>query len=261
MADTIIYPTVLEIQTYISPYYIVKSGGIPDFRTLSSMPTQWIRKCGGQDYSNERQLYRIAVTEAYNKFGVCMTYYIVSFDINYDKIYGEDNDRRFIRKFDVMAYYPLNTEEKMWTRFAIEGIDNFSVFISKDHFREACTYGQQLVPGNIGKDTYSTYVPKTGDVIRSQYNDYLYEIITVKEESMMIHLNKRYVWELIIHPFRDNHTILSQDTSASMEEIDDYTDKKNEIFNIDNEITSADNDAKYDQEPNEKPTRDLFGGF
>jgi hypothetical protein len=161
----------------------------------------------------------------------------------------------------VMAYYPLNTEEKMWTRFAIEGIDNFSVYISKDHYREACTLGQNLVPGNIGIGTYSTYVPKTGDLIRSQYNDFLYEIMTVKEEAMMVHLSKRYVWELIIKPYKDSHDKLDSTTSASMEEISGYVDNKNDIFNIKDFVTSKVAPVNYVDQPTDKTKRFPNGGW
>jgi hypothetical protein len=278
MADIIIEPTTLSatysipdvtipiylnpsiMTLYVSPYYTVKSGGIPNWNTLSNMPNEWIRKCGGKDYSNEKQLYRKAVTEAYNRFGICMTYYIVSYDTAYDKIWGEDNDRRFVRKFDIMAYYPLNTEEKMWTKFAIQGIDNFSIFVSKDHFREACTYGNTVVPGNIGPDTYSTYVPKVGDVIQSKYNDYLYEVVTVKEESMMFHLDKHYVWELIVNPYKDMHLRLDAVTSASMNNLSADMNIA-DIFNIEQIVASAVSAVEYTPRSREMPPRDPFGGW
>jgi hypothetical protein len=95
-ALTIVYPTASSIEFYVSSYYQISAGGIPNYKDISKMPTQWLRKCNGQNYDNERKLYRKLTTEAYNKFGVCMTYYVVSYDTQYDKIYGEDNDRSLL---------------------------------------------------------------------------------------------------------------------------------------------------------------------
>jgi hypothetical protein len=260
--EGVLYQDLLTSAYNISPYYKIKAGGIPNYTLASNMPNQWLRKGDGQDYSNERQLYRSLVTEAYNRHGVPMTFYVVSFDItNCDKIYGEDNSRQFVRKFDVMVFYPLQTEEKLWTKFALEGVDNFSIFISKDHFREACTYGQQLVPGNIGENTYAKYVPKTGDIIRSKYNSFMYEIVSVKEESMMVHLNKGYVWECVIHPFIDDHSKLNPITSASMAEIGSFVDKSFDLFDIKDVVTSAVENINYQPKIGERLPRDLNSGW
>lgn len=259
LVGTTVRPSSVILEFYVSPYYTVNAGGIPNYRDISKMPTVWLRKCNGHDYENERRLYRKVLTESYNKFGVCMTYYMVSYDTQYDRIWGEDNDRRFIRKFDVMCYFPLQTEEKLWTKFSIEGQDNFSMFCSKDHFRAACTYGQQQVRGNIGKNTYSTYVPKTGDVIQSKYNSYLYEILTVKEESMMMHLNKKYTWELIVKPYLNESISLDTDTSASMGSVSANTGGI-DIFDISQDAISAAVPVNYDPKSCERdPQLPYFG--
>jgi hypothetical protein len=261
MADTVVVPDSSVIEFYVSPYYTVQAGGVPNWDAGDDMPDQWIRKCDGQDYNNERELYRDLVTEAYNRFGVCMTFYVLSYDTQYDKIYGEDNDRRFVRKFDIMAFYPLQTEEKLWTKFAVAGVDEFSLFVSKDHFREASTYGDAKAPGNIGPNTYPVYIPKNGDVVQSQYNGYLYEIANVKEEAMMIHLNKRYVWEFVVRPFMDEHLSLDPVTSAAMSEVAKFINVKPDIFDVHNEAISAAAAVAYTPKSCERPPRDPFGGW
>lgn len=257
---TVVVPSTSFFTLYFSPYFTIKAGGIPNYNAKSAMPTVWMRKCGGIDYSNERKLYRKMLTEVYNKFGVCTTYYIVSYDTQYDKIWGEDNDRRFIRKFSFMSYYPLNTEEKMWTKFAIEGIDQFSMFSSKDHFRRASTYGNTLVQGNIGPGTYPSYIPKTGDVVQSGYNDYLYEITAVKEESMMSLLNKNYAWELIVRPYKDYNLRFDPATSASMSSISADV-AGTDIFGITDIISTAISAAEYAPKSCERNPRDPYAGW
>ncbi len=258
--ETIVSPASSMLEFYVSPYYKISSGGIPNYRDISKMPTLWLRKCNGHDYENERKLYRKLVTEAYNKFGVCMTYYIVSYDTQYDRIWGEDNDRRFIRRFDIMCYFPLQTEEKMWTKFAIEGIDNFSIFSSKNHFRTASTYGHTLVAGNIGRNTYPIYVPKDGDIIQSKYNKYLYEITNVKEESMMMHLSKTYTWEFVIKPFMDEHLSFDSATSASMSNIHSFVDT-NDILGINSDVQSAFSAIEYAPKSCERDSGAGSGGL
>lgn len=258
---TEVTPDASSLDLYVSPYYEVYAGGIPNYLDSSDMPNEWLRKCDGQDYDNERELHRDFVTEAYNKFGICMTYYIVSYDTKYDRIWGEDNNRRFIRKFEFMAFYPLQQEEKMWTKFGINGLDEFSIYVSKDHYREACTYGQSQVRGNIGKSTYPVYVPKTGDVVQSMFNSYLYEIVNVKEESMMIHLNKRYTWELIVRPYMDEFISMDADTSASMGTISAFSNVIPDIFDIKNDVISAAEPINYEPKSCERPARDPFSGW
>jgi len=101
-----------------------------------------------------------------------MEYYQTSYDTSYDYLFGEDNNRRFIKKFDFMVLYELPREDKMWTKFGIEGLDNFSMYCAKRHFRAA-----SKSPGG-GPEV----IPRIGDIIMAKYNDYVYEITEVAEE-------------------------------------------------------------------------------
>lgn len=154
-----------------------------------------------QGYRQEKTLFSLFTTEAYNMHGVPMYYYVTTYDTNYEKIWGEDNNRRFVRKFKVMAYYELPPEDKVWNKFGIEGLDRFSLFISKRHFNCASQYG-----GN------SIYIPKMADIIMADYNRYIYEITEVKEESGMFLQSKQYVWELIVKPFQDEQISMTDFT-------------------------------------------------
>ena len=259
-------PTIVNLDAssmmlYSSPYFQIQAGSIPNFLDTDDMPTQWLRKCDGMNYDSEREMYRDLTTEVYNKHGICMTYYVTTYDTQYDRIWGEDNNRRFSRKFEFMAFYPLQSEEKMWTKFAVQGVDEFSIYISKDHYREACTYGQPKVRGNIGKNTYDIIVPKEGDVVQSMFNNYLYEIANVKEEAMMIHLNKRYVWELVVRPYMDEHISLDADTSASMGTISAFTNTNPDILNISDVVIAADIPVAYVPKSCERASSNPFNGW
>jgi len=220
----------------------------------------YITKCS-PTYNNERRLFDYFLVESYNHHGVCMTYYIASYNKNYDKIWGEDNYRFFERKFNFMAFYSLPREEKMWSKFGIPGMDRFSIFSSKLHFRDASTFGFNSVKGNIGQGTYPTYIPKMGDIIRSKYNNYLYEIVELKEEIGMYLLSKQHVWEFIVAPYKDEHISLSATTSTSMNEISAYTNKSSDIFNISSVIDTKKVPVKYVPKSGEHPNNDPFANW
>jgi hypothetical protein len=232
----------------MSLYGKVSAGGIPNYDQYDNMPTIWMRKCGGQDYSNEVNLYKKLLTESFNRHGVCMEYFITSYNKDYDKVFGEDMNRSFIRKFDIMAWYKLPAENRSWTRFDIEGLDDIVVHISKDHFAAASTYSDQRVAGNIGRGTFPPHIPQVGDIIRAKYNDFLYEVVERKETAMLLHLNKHFCWSLTLSTYRDEHLSMSATTSASMDSIADFVDQPSsaDIFNIKDIIVSANEDIKYD---------------
>ena len=224
---------------------------MPSYLDYDKVPNQWFTKTkradGSDPYANERELFDLWITEAYNKMGVTLTYYAVSFDTSYDKLFGEDNDRRIARKFDFMAFYSLPREEKLWSKFGIEGMDSFSMFVSKRHFNTVSQY-------DFAKDdptTYNSYTPKIGDIINSQYNNYYYEITDVKEEAGMFLLSKQHVWELIVKPFRNEHFNLSASTSADMGAIGTIIDTE-DPFNVKDFIKDNKDEVIYNPPPTEK---------
>ena len=226
------------------------------------IPNEYITKCVNSsyigsvgNYNNERELYDLMITEAYNKHGVCMDFYITSFDTNYDKIWGEDNDRRYIRRFQLMVFYTLPQEEKLWTTFGIEGLDSFNMQVSKRHFWIASQYDYNQTNPNA----YSPYVPKTGDFIFAKYNKYIYEIVEVKEESMMNLLSKQHAWQFLVKPFKDKKIATTAATSASP--IADYTNKKTDIFDITQTINNKKNAVNYNPKPTEKNSQDPFASW
>lgn len=87
-------------------------------------------------YNNERKLYDLLITEAYNFHGITMSYYILSYDIDKDRIFGEDNDRVILRSFDVQAYAELPNDKKSFSIMGMMNQDIFHLFISMKHFAD-----------------------------------------------------------------------------------------------------------------------------
>lgn len=228
----------------------------------SDIPNEYITKCVNSsyagsvgNYNNERELFDLMVTEAYNKHGVCMDYYITSFDKSYNKIWGEDNNRRFIRRFQIMAFFNLPREEKLWTKFGLEGMDSFNMYVSKRHFWEA----SQFDDIQTNPQAFDPYIPRAGDYIFSKYNKFIYEIVEVKDEIMMNLLSKQHVWELMVKPFKDEKIAVTAATSASP--IADFTNKKTDKFDITQTIDDKKIPVKYAPKPTECDNNDPFGNW
>jgi len=235
------------------------SGNYLDY---SDIPNDYITKCKVSNYegsvgnyNNERELFDVMVTEAYNKHGVCMDFYVTSYDKNYDKIWGEDNARNFVRRFEVMAFFNLPREERLWSKFGIEGMDSFSMYVSKRHFWEASRYDDLQTDSTA----YEPYIPKVGDYIYSKFNKYIYEIVEVKDEVMMNLLSKQHVWEFLVKPFKDEKIATSPLTSAAP--IADYTNQTTDKFDVTGTIDEKKDDVNYNPPGTECDSNDPFGSW
>jgi hypothetical protein len=171
---------------------------ITDFEEYDFMPNEMFKKTGNL-YDNERELYSILQMESFNIKGTPVEYLAISYDVEYNKIWGEDNDRNYLSAFDVMAYYELPQETEMWTKYSIEGIDVFHMFINKLHFNKI-SGGSGIFPLDGG------YSPKIGDLIRSVYNNFYYEIVNVNHTEEMF-LQFKHSWDLIVKPFKNERNI------------------------------------------------------
>jgi hypothetical protein len=208
----------------------------------TNIGTTWISKSSPL-YNQERRLFSNILTEAYNMRGITLDYYITSYDTSYDSIFGEDNNRRFIRTFKFRGFYTLPKEEKLWSKFGIEGLDQFSIYVSKLHFR----------------DNSQNYIPRIGDILIANYNKYIYEIVDVKEESAQYLLSKQHSWEFIVKQFKDERVQTTAATSGTY--IQDYTNKSNDIFDIKVPVETKNEEIKYVPRRIEKPSNDPFNGW
>ena len=195
-------------------------------------------------YDNDRELAAMLNMEKWNMFGVKINYFKTTYDVKKDKVFGEDTNRHIITQWDIMSYFQLPKENKVWSKFGIEGINNFSMYISKIHFTEC---------------TKSDYHPKIGDLILTPYNNVLYEIVDVRDEAPMFLLSKQYTWELVVKRAKiENELSVSPLLSASpitqFYDIDD-------MFDITNDIDIEKEDIIYNPEPGEQPNKDPFGNW
>lgn len=221
----------------------------------TNMPNNWISK-HLNSYNSERRLFDKLISESIKQHGVCLYYYVTTWDTSYDKIWGEDNNRRFERYFQFNGFYTLPREDKTWSKFGITGMDTFSIFVAKLHFDTVSRYNY-----NRTSKMYQPYIPKVGDIVMADYNKHIYEITEVKEEVGMFLLSKQHMWEFVVRPYKDEHIDMSPDTSATMGYMQNYSGRNTDNEDIKTEIDINKNDIKYTPKNNEMGSNDPFAGW
>lgn len=166
------------------------------------MPNGWIQKATS-GYNNERELYEVLQMEAFNNYGVQMVYYPIS--LSADKLFGEQNARTIMRRFDFMAYYELPNEGKKVGVIGITGEDNFPVFISITHFNYASKFDSFGTSG-----VYELYVPKIGDIVFSKYNHEFYNVVMVRADDNLF-LQGKHTYTIQLDLYRNKSYLYSDE--------------------------------------------------
>jgi len=218
------------------PYDYMNYSAVSDYSKCSNF-----NMCSSR-YDNERELVAVVNMEIWNSFGSEIIFYKTTYDSNYDKIFGEDGNRFVVAEWNVMSYFTLPKENKVWDKFGIEGINDFSIYISKRHF-----------------ECKTNYIPRVGDLILTKYNNKLYEINEVKEEAPLFMQSKQYAWELIVRKAKMEHEfIVSSSLSASP--ISKFY-KTEDLFDIKTQIDVSKEDIIYTPISGELPKNDPFGNW
>jgi len=224
---------------------------------FSALPNEY-NQVETSAFNPDGLLYDLFLTEAYNREGIDLTFYITTYNtetVNYPDskaLFGEDNDRSFVRKFNIKAYLPdLPKELQMISIFGIEGLDNFKIHISKRHFTEASQVGG-----------FDEYIPSEGDIVHFAYNNRFYSLTDVGQEEEVF-LQRKHSWEFTLERFKDTTISLTSATSADMPELIGVTDidRDEDIFNISDYITSASEEIKYPTSADEDAPSSIWGSW
>ena len=216
------------------------------YRPTSTTKSDYFDYVNG--HSNDKNLYDLLNTEFINKYGTCLKYYITTFDLNHDKILGEDNNRRYVRSFDFMSYYQMPEENKMFTFMGIEYTDDVTMKVSKSHFDAASTLGG-----------YDAHIPVVGDIVESLYGKLLYEVTEVAEGVQEFLQSRQYIWELVVKPYRRNN--ISTTESISGTDIYRLNKNENDMFDIRGVIETQNEAIKYKPKNTEKSVQNPFAGM
>lgn len=156
----------------------------------SVLPTYMTQKSSAA-YDGERELLQTLNQESILKFGNPITYYRLTYNEDIDDvdyILGENNNRQVYDYWeDIMVWYKISRENRMWTKFGIESSDTFKVKVPKAHF------------------LYKTdgYFPQVGDIFIEQASDRIFEVLSrdESEESKAYLQSQKYNWEIVVQAY------------------------------------------------------------
>jgi hypothetical protein len=214
-----------------------------NYLTYSPTSNNWFN-FGSNNYNNDRKLLQSMQTEIYNRFGLDFEYYVTSYDKKYNAFFGEDINRRYVKNFEFKGFTRLQKEERFFSKFGIENLNNMSVWISKKHFR--------YVAGTINT---IEVVPKIGDIVKMKFNNVYYEIVEVPKQNGNEYLqSNQFTWEIVLSKYKDEMIDTSEVPDSSISAVSNTG--LDDIFDIKNDIDVKKDDVIYVPKTTEKPNND-----
>lgn len=180
---------------------------------------------------SERNFFDKTATELINLHGVDCVYYHSDYNTNNNKLFGEDNDYMYSRKFPIKAMFELPVDQRRATLAGLEVDDKVEIKITIDHFKAASTFDYKTEEYYV----YESVIPKQSDLIKFEYNGVYYEVLSSKK-SFDNFLQGTHVWRLMVTPYVQNKQSVSTDIKqdeirriVSSQDIFDTTDLINSI--------------------------------
>src|SRR5574343_81177 len=233
---------------------------IPDWLNDAQVPWNSHWRDDTECKDNERELYSTLITDTYNKFACVWIYYPTSYNITYDRVFKEDQNKYVIRAFSAMGFVEdIPAEHKSYNLEGIIGLDIVRAYFSIAHFTEASTYS------GISSGIYGSYSPTVGDICYLTSNSAFYEVINVKNTVEQF-MNRPNNYEVTMRVFKDNkmtvsatipftdpiYTVCSSAASAT-EQFHDY-------LAINSDVSVLISAIEYKPKPGEK-IQDAFNGW
>lgn len=234
----------------------------------SDMPVMHYLYKGQSEYNMERQLLDHLNAELVNQRGLIGEYYVTSYNKNADKIFGEDGNPQFLRKFDFL----FMTEEMMepdysYNMWGIWADNTYSIDVAKRHFTEASRYAGIAAPSTPGAEQdfqvqdvqFESMGPRIGDYIKVKSLQLYFEITNVKNRYTS--LQGTSFWTLTIKLMKDNQIAVSDEygMAEEMSDIDNpcitNTEDK-DLFDLTKTARENSDDVKYNETPEEKGNMD-----
>ena len=229
----------------------------------SGIPNNYLHK-GQAKYNNDRKLLDHLNAEFVNLNGMVGEYYITTYDKDYDRIWGEDNDRRYVRKFDFMFFsdemYEPDYSNNM---FGLWADDSVTLDVAKTGFLDASTYVSagdvpyiDIENGFTKEDKrFEPYAPKVGDYIKVKSVGLFYEVNSIKNRSTS--LQGSSFWQLTLVPMKEENSNVVDDRNGEadkMREIAQVGKQRKEdldLFDMSQVIEDEHNDIAFT--PKEQP--------
>lgn len=200
-----------------------------------------------ETYENEQFLMSSLMTQAFNMYGICMRYYIRTYDTTYDKIWAEDNNSRYVRYFDFMGMFELPSENKFFAMFGISQEEDVSIYATKLQFR---TVSQD-------PETKLEYAPKVGDLIEVVYDKQIFEITSIPKITDFTYFKSaNQIWEFTVKPFKEQK--ITAEDSIDGTTLAQYAKSNSDLFDIRNIVDSKKEDVVYKPKTGEESQKNPY---
>lgn len=215
------------------------------YKTFSKLPSFLTQKCSAR-YNGERELIQVLSQEAVTKFGIATQYYRISYNEDgetVDMIFGENQNRTVLSVWDnIMMWYRLERENRIWSKFGIDSNDSITANIPKAHF-------MHITNG---------YIPNPGDVFIENGTGRAFEILERKEgDPISVPLQSRqYMWELkcVLYSRQEFLNFTNDTKNTKLYTIMSSKDK----LDIRDVVDVKKEEVLYKPSPTEKPQQNPF---
>lgn len=182
-------------------------------------------------YASEAALLSSLTSEAYNKFGFEVYYFIKEHDTKFDPLLGEDQLENVKRRFALQVY--TDNVPQLQKQYQIQGMiytETVTLQCTVAHFDEA-----SRINFVTGEPEYESAIPKIGDLMYFKYSDLYYEVINVKKFAEgTAFLSTPINYTFIVRVWRNSHENVDElnVNDDNMEHLRSYVEL-GETFNVD----------------------------
>lgn len=205
---------------------------------------------GNDCYGAEAALMASLTSEAYNKYGFSVFYFVKENDVKFDPLYGEDQLENVKRRFNLQVY--ADNVPMLQRDFMLQGMiytEIIEVQCTIQHFAEASRYDWKTENPNA----YESIVPKIGDLMYFKYSDLYYEVLNVKDFAEgTTFLSTPITYKFSLRVWRNSHENVDElnVNDDNMEHLRSYVEL-GETFNVDYDMGKHENEEVH---PEYSPT-------
>lgn len=186
-------------------------------------------------YGSEAALMASLTSEAYNKYGLSVYYFVKEHDTKFDPLLGEDQLENIKRRFALQVY--AENVPQLQKQYQLQGMiynEIVEVQCTIQHFAEASRYDWKTE----NPTAYDSIVPKIGDLMYFKYSDLYYEVLNVKDFAEgTTFLSTPITYKFSLRVWRNSHENVDElnVNDDNMEHLRSYVEL-GETFNVEHDM-------------------------
>ena len=186
-------------------------------------------------YGSEAALMASLTSEAYNKHGLSVYYFVKEHDKKFDPLLGEDQLENIKRRFALQVY--AENVPQLQKQYQLQGMiytEIVEVQCTIQHFAEASRYDWKTE----NPTAYDSIVPKIGDLMYFKYSDLYYEVLNVKDFAEgTTFLSTPITYKFSLRVWRNSHENVDElnVNDDNMEHLRSYVEL-GETFNVEHDM-------------------------